>query len=264
MSKGDISVKFKAEQLGLSLENLAEEIEAQLQEDIKNVAHATYAHIIAKAQEKGKDKSQDYLKGLQFDVIGENEYLISLEGQFPNQIEEGWEQWSMREAMLKSSKIVQVGSRTGQPWVQLSKKGHKFAHVPMQKNPFSKNPTAAAFTSAMQKMKAVNHAGKLQKITKIFKDPQGNPLSGKVAVVKKFEGSEDTLKNLKGLIKYQQVHKDENGKTKVASSYMIFRTISENGKDWQGPAFEGIKAFIEAEAWADQEIEKILQYYLRG
>lgn len=260
----DISIKIKAEQLGLDLENLADNLEAQFQEDIKNLAQGAYSEIVKKAQQDGGSKSMDYLKGLSFDVIGENEYLISLDGKYPNQIEDGWASYSMQDVMLKSNKIVEIGSRAGLPWVQRSKKdGHKFAHVPMEKNPFSKNPNTAAFSTAIKNMKAPNLQGSMQKLTKVFKDANGNPLTGKVAVMKKFEGSNDALKNLAGLVKYQQLVKDKHGKDKVASSYIVYRTISENGKAWRGPAFDGIKAFIEAERWLDENLSKILEVYLR-
>jgi hypothetical protein len=255
-----IDIKIKATQLGLDLENLGEELEEQFQEDIKNLAQGAYAQIIASVQAKGGAKASDYLKGLTFDVIGENTYLISLEGSYPNKIEDGWQAYDMREAMLKSQKIVQIGTRTGQPWVQISKKGHKYAHVPMEKKPFSRAAGASDMAAAIRGIQVQNQAGDMQKITKIFTDTFGKPLQGKVAVAKNIKGLD---KNLNNLVKYQQILKDKSGKERVASAYLVYRTISENGKAWKGPAFEGIKAFIEAEKWLDTELENVLKAYLK-
>ncbi len=261
-SKGEFSIQLKAEALGLDLEDIADNLIGEFNNNIRDLAHGTYAMIVSQAQEKAGRRNLDYLKGLSFDVIGENEYLISLEGEYPNKIEDGIPSMDMREYMLKSDKTVSVGSRAGEPWVQLSKKGHKYAHVPMEKRPNAKNPGASDMAGLIQKMKAVNQSGKLQKITQIFKDKSGNPLSGKVAVMNNFKGLDSNSKNLEGLVKYQQILKGKDGKDRVASTYMVYRTISENGKAWMAPAFEGVKAFAAAEVWLDEQLALILENFL--
>ena len=58
--------------------------------------------------------------------------------------------------------------------------------------------------------------------------------------------------------KYQHVYQ-RDGEQKVQSLYIAFRTISENGKDWMHPGFQGLKAFAETEAWVETELKRIME-----
>lgn len=255
---GVISIDIKAEELGLSLENMGEAMEKEFNAAVGDVAHMIHANIVAKAQSELGTMRQDYLKDLTFDKIGDNSYIIGLSGEWANKIEDGFSAYNMQEVLLSSNKTVGVGSRAGQKWVQKAKDdGHKFAHVPFEHKPFSKEANSSNLADAIKKLTARNMAGKEQKFTQIFKDPKGRPLQGKVASIK------DTgVANLDGLVKYQKVHKGKSGKETTQSIYMTYRTISEAGKAWQHPGFKGLKAFPEAEQAADAAIESILKSFL--
>lgn len=256
---GVISVNIKADELGLSFENIATAAEAEFNQAIADVAHAVHANIVAQATTKLKALRQDYLKDLTFDKVGENSYVIGLAGEWANKIEDGFPSYDLRSTLLGSNKIVGVGSRSGQPWVQRSPKDdHKYAHVPFEHKPFSKEAKSQNLADAIKKLTARNMAGKEQKLTQIFKDPNGRPLQGKVASVK------DTgVSNLDGLVKYQKVHKNKAGKETTQSIYMTYRTISEASKAWMHPGFSGLKAFPEAEQAAEQMVEQILRSFLK-
>lgn len=252
----DINVKLRAAALGKSLENLAYEVEEEMNQAIKDTANAAYASIVAKAQQELHSTRQDYIKGLTFEELGNNTYLITLEGDFANALEKGYSGFDVREGMLKSEKVVGVGSRTGQKWVQTGKDGHKFAHVPFEHRPHSKAPQAADLNQAIKKLTAKNKMGEDQKFTKIFKDASGRPMEGRVASVKKVDG----FPQLDGIAKYQKIYKNETtGKETVQSIYMTFRTVSENGDSWRHPGYQGLHAFDEAEKWVEEQIDNIIK-----
>jgi hypothetical protein len=256
----EINITIKAGLLGKSLEDLSVEIEQQLEEDIRNVVKMGYASIEGTAELGLHSSRQDYMSGLKLHELAPNEYLIVLEGKFPNALESGYSGFDVKEGMLNSKKVVSTGTRSGQPWVQQSKEGQRYAHVPFQQRPFSKEAQSADLGSAIKKLKAVNKQGEEQRFTKIFSDENGNPMSGKVAKVDKVKG----FPELDNITKYQKVTK--NGKTGVdvvQSIYMTYRTVSDNGGDWMHPGFAGLKAFDDAEAWMDSQIDDILNRLLK-
>ena len=261
---GTIDLNIKADDLGLSFENLSSAMESEFNQAISDVAHMVHANIVAKATTELSGLRQDYLKGLSFDKIGENSYVIGLEGEWANKIESGFPSYSIRDAMMKSQKNVEVGSRAGQPWVQRSQAedNHKYAHVPFEHKPFSKESKSQNLADAIKKLQARNMSGAKQKLTQIFKDPSGKALQGKVASVKTAEVNGVHYKDLDGLVKYQKTYKNKKGKETTQSIYMTYRTVSEVGKDWKHPGYDGLGAFPEAEQAAEAAIDRILKMFL--
>jgi len=251
----DINIKFKADKLGKDLENLADNVQRELNDAIQNTANAAFATIIAKAQTDLNSTRADYLKGVQFDQVSDSTYIISLEGDWANALEQGFAAFDMRDMLLKSRKTVGVGSRAGLPWVQESKEGNKFAHVPFTRN--MKAPKDSNLADSIKKLTALNSQGKRQKFTKLFKDDFGNPQQGKVAV------SESDDPTLDRIAKFQRTVSDlERGTSRTYSIYMNWKTISEGGKPWMHKGYEGLRAFDDAEEMVEQEIDNILNILL--
>ena len=252
----DISFKFEAEKLGKSIENLAPLVEAEINQAVKNLAHAAYAAMVANIQSRamGDAGRKAFLNGLKFSNLGNESYLIYLEGEWANKLENGYGSYSLREVLLKSTKIVQVGSRTGEPWVRQAKDGHKWAVVPMEHHP-SSNPTGD-LGKDIKKLLGVSTAnpGHLQNLDQIFKTASGDPINGKAAVA--FEPENP---NLKGLVKYQ--HVSESGK--VSSTYVTYRAISEAGRDWTHPGAKGALLFEEARKYVESEMANIIKVILK-
>ena len=250
----DISLKVIADKFGKSLDALADSVEVELQEAVKNVATQAYGHAIAQVQamKAGDYHKKAYLKGLNLQALGDDSYLISLEGDWANKLEGGIAPYDMKEILLASKKIVGVGSRAGEPWVQISQEGNRYAHVPFQHRPFSANKLTGNLESDILKMTAMNAKGRQQKITKLFKDEFGNPLSGKVA---KARSDNPQLDNL---VKYQHIY--ESGK--VQSIYMTFRTISDASSGWQNPGVPAFAIFKELEDYVEAELANIVKVLL--
>lgn len=255
MADYDIEISVIAEELGKDLRTVAPQVEAELQRAIESVAHAAYASMVAKVQSMNMSPNSraDYLRGLKFEKIGDGTYLIYLEGEWAQKLEDGYESYSIKDQLLKSEKIVQVGSRAGQPWVRTSKANKKYAAVPFEHHPFSGHKTGN-LGEDIKKILVKNRAGVEQPITKIFNDLGGKPIHGKVAV----GGQIKDQPNLSGLTKYQHVH--ESGK--VSSIYMTYRMVSEDSPGWQHPGSDGFALFKEAEQYVDEELRNILKMLL--
>lgn len=245
----DISLKFRAEELGKSLDNLADELEAELTNAVQDLAESAYSSIIADAQSKLKNTRQDYLSGLSFEKLDETSWLISLDGSWANMIEDGFGPYDMKEVLLNSKKTVQVGSRAGEPWVRTGADGAKYAAVPFEEKQANMSPS---MLTSMKGMTATNAKGRQQKITKIFKDLSGNPMTGKVAVA----SSKNPM--LDSMVKYQHI----NEKGSVSSVYMNYRIISENSSGWNHPGYSGLHAFQAAQQWIEQEMDNIIKTLL--
>lgn len=254
--KRDISLKIRADKLGKSLEHIATSVEEEIQAAVKNLAYAAHAAMIARVQSMNLDAKNraDYLRGLTIKDLGDNAYMIALDGEWANKLEDGFPSYSMKDVLLKSTKIVQVGSRSGLPWVRKAKDGHKWAVVPFQHRQPKGGNKSGDLASDIKEMYAVNASGKIQNVSKIFKDVDGKPITGKVATV---TGAKNP--NFEGLTKYQHVH--ESGA--VSSVYMTFRAISEKGKGWQHPGFKGYQLFKEAEDYIEKELDNIINTLIK-
>lgn len=258
------SIKESLAKLQKDLESLAPSIEKEIGNAIKDASYAAYASIVSQAQNKLNSTRQEYLKGLSITDIGDNSYLIELDGDVANKLEDGYSGFDMTPGMLASQKMVEVGSRAGHPWVQKSvpqgkmKETHKYAHVPLQRQPHSKAPGAADMAQAVREMSAVNGKGRTQKLTSVFKDADGNAIEGKVAIGKSDNSKYD------GLVKYQKIYQNANGKNTVQSIYINYRTVSEKGKPWMHPGYAGIKAFQEAEKELEKNLDAIVKSLLGG
>lgn len=248
--KSEISITLEAQALGKNLENLADELAAEVEQQVSTAMHAAFATIVAKAQSDLSSTAGDYLAALDFDKVG-SDYIISLSGKWPNLIESGFEGFDMRGTLLNSQAVTPNG-----PWVKESKKGHRYARVPFQHKPFSGATQGSNMVEALKSLRATNSQGRRQRLTSIFKDPSGNPLYGKVATVGKTGNP-----MLDGIVKYQQRYVNQStGKVSTQSVYMTFRTISEAvATGWQHPGYDGLNAFQDAEEYVRSEIEKILR-----
>ncbi len=251
----DFNVRFIADSLGKSVEKASEKVVAELNQAVKNLAHAAHASVIAHVQgsRMAQSNRRDYLKGLNFDQIGDNSYLISLDGEWPNKLEEGFPAYDMRQVLLASQKVVGVGPRAGQPWVRLNKDGGKYAAVPFEHRPHAGKPTDLA--AQIKNLFAMNRQGVVQEMSKTFTDDFGKPLAGKVATV--LPGAE-VPKNLENLAKYQHVSKSG----RVSSLYVTYRMVSEDGKGWQHPGHPGNHIFKKVEAELQKELENIIRVLL--
>lgn len=252
----EFDIQIIANELGKSLENIIPRVEAELHQAVDNLAQAAYASMVAQIQSRQMDPKnrQDYLKALKINKMGQGSWLISLDQHWPNQLEDGIGGYDMKKKLLSSEKTVSVGKRAGEKWVRQNKDGKKYAAVPFSHKPFSKEASAGAggLADLLKKQRVTNRAGKQQSFTKVFKDLDGKPLSGKVATLGEMDNP-----NLSGMAKYQHVYNK-----KVSSVYMTYRMISEDSTGWQHPGFKGIGLFDKMEREIEKELENIISNLL--
>lgn len=258
----EFSIEDSFKKLQKSLEGIGPALEQEINAAVKDAAYAAYASIVAKAQAELNTTREDYLSGLQFIDLGNNEYVITLNGERADSIEDGYPSYNLVPGLLKSTKTVEVGQRAGQSWVQQSqpkgknKETHKYAHVPLERKVSSVQGTSN-LADAIRSMTATNARGRQQKITSLFKDGQGNPIQGKVAVGR----SDDPM--LDQLVKYQKTTTNpDTGKSRTQSVYINYRTISENGKPWIHKGYAGLHAFEDAEKEIEKQLDNIIRTLL--
>ena len=212
------------------MENLSWAIKREVDFAVKDLAHSAFATIQSQAHEKLHSTKNDYLSGLKLEEVGENSYIIYLEGDWANSLEDGFNGFDIAKGILASPK-----AKTAQA-------GHKYQNVPLP----PQKPQGGTMSDALKGLKGVNTvSGIEQRLTKVFKDPAGNPMQGKVAV-----------STTGGITKYQRQHPKS-----IQSIYIAYRTVSEKGKEWLHPGFEGIKAFEEAEKQLVKNIEQIVRKF---
>ncbi len=241
-----LSFEKELEKFGKDIEDLGPALKDTINETIGDIAKATYAQIVAKAQSDLHSRRADYLAGLKFDVIGPNTYLISLSGDKANQIENGMASKDLTEILLNSNAKVKRGPNAGEDWVHKAKKdNHKYAHVPFDQSTMKVEMNLPNYKGLNQ------FTGKQQRITQLFKTLEGNVAQGKV-----WSGLPNRPDDLAGLTKYQFTNPD----TKKTNSYfMTFRTISEASKHWLVDAVPGLKAFDAAEQQLETQIDRIIE-----
>lgn len=251
----DFSIKILADELGKDLEKLAPQVEAELEEAVENLATAAHASLVAQVQGMKMDPKnrQDYLRGLKYQKLDDTNFVIYLDGEWPKKLEEGYSSYDMKAKLLSSEKTVKIGSRAGQPWVQTSKAGKKYAAVPFGHKPLSAEGSKGNMAEDIKRLTAKNRQGKDQSILETFNDNNGKPLRGKVATV-----TDSATKNLQGLTKYQSVSKTGT----VSSVYMTFRMVSEDSPGWQHPGHRGYLLFQEMEQYVEKELENIVKNLL--
>lgn len=252
----DLSLKLTAEKLGKSLENLGDQLEDQVNEAVKNLANAAYASMISQIQASKMEAKnrQDYLKGLQFEDLGNNTYLIVLDGDWANKLEDGFPAFDLKSKLLQSNKTVEVGSRAGQKWVREGENG-KYAAVPFEHKPYAAG--SGDMAADIKKLSAMNRQGQQQRLTKTFKDNFGNPIAGKVASVRGKDLPEGVSKHLAGVTKYQHTYENT-----TQSIYMTYRFVSENSSGWYHPGWKGWHFFDQAERDVEMELENIVKNLL--
>jgi hypothetical protein len=239
--------------LGKDMEDLSSAMRAEASQAVAGVAQAALSFVTGEAQAKLHATRQDYLSGLSLEQVGPNEFVIVLSGDAALRIENGWGAYDLRAVLLRSRKIVSVGRRAGQPWVRIGKLNQKYASVPFQQQPFSKAGGASSSADVIAGLYARNARGRRQKLTSVFNDADGNPMEGKVASV-----TNPALGNLSGITKYQKKYTDPvTGKQTVQGIYATYRTVSENGKPWNHPGYNGLHAFQRAEKFVEEKLDEI-------
>lgn len=233
-----VDLVIKAEQLQIDLKQMEQNTRELLEAAVADVAKNTYAEAIRLAQAKLKTSKADYIKSLDLETVGENSYLLSLNGKMANMIETGFGSYDMKPGLLNG------------PNSKVTKKGVRYNTVPFSYNPFGKSPLSE---KGEQLRSQVMQLIKQEGIKKTIVDPNtGRPVQGRAATVKNTD-----VKNLVGLVKYQFTNP---GSKRTSSQYMTFRRVTSNSPatSWIHPGYKGAHIFPVLRDYAERAIEQIL------
>lgn len=271
---GEISVRASADELARDFENASMQTIAEINRAVKTVAYATRGFIASEVHRidpRPKNKIA-YLENLQLTQLGVGEFLIHLEGKWPNDLESGFSIENLTELLLSSKSKISKGKNAGKPWVRSSRTSktfmkngmpshfNRYAYVPFQHHPYSEasNRRVSKMENVAEILKQVkvrNERGRMQSFMSKFTDAQGNPLQGKVASIGEVPDVPNNF--LDRMVKYQTT---TNNRTE--SIYMTYRTVSDKNP-WRNPKpFSGYQIFPKAEEQARKQIEDIVQKLL--
>lgn len=234
----DLSIKTRDLVGDISL--IAEATIVQLENAIAIVAKNAYAEAVRQAQARLKTTQRDYIRALQLNDLGDNIYILSLEGKHANSIEAGFAGFDMKPGLLNGpkAKIVKSGKN----------KGKKYATVPFFYQPKGKSPLSEKgemLRREVQRLIKENKTGNT-----ILNPSTGRPVQGYAA---RFKNT--GVKDLEGLVKIQKTYDK-----RTQSTYMSFRRVSENSdkSKWIHPGYTGAKIFPYLESYIDREAQIII------
>jgi hypothetical protein len=270
---GEFIVNLDVEALRRGIKYIAESTVNDIKQAVKDLAHAAHSAIAGQATKTLNQTRKSYLSGLKFETVSPDNYIIYLDGKWPNSIEDGWKPYDMKDSLLSSTALVKEGRNKGREWVQKTKSGpnkdKRYAHVPFEHSTGKAAKGSSNLAEVIKSLEAYNkRTGLKQKITKVFKDESGKSMVGNVATFRypaDFVQQFDKTPLLEGLTKYQSIKVDKNGKERVTSVYLTFRTISDlsaAGK-WYSSGYQGLGAFPEAEKEVEKELQNILDHFLK-
>ncbi len=234
-----IDVSLRAADLGKELENISAEVEATFKLAVAGLAQSAYSEVIRLANQRLKSTKQDYVNAVTFESVGENIYVITLNGKAANATEDGYGSFDMKPGLLSG------------PNSKVTAKGTRFNTVPFSYQPNSNAPAGQKILDLRSAVKALI---KDRGIDKIIKNPSGEPKQGIVARL-----SNTGIKNLEGLVKIQKQY----GKT-TQSTYMTFRRVSSNSdaSKWIHPGYQGARIFPDVERFIEQDLDRIIMSIL--
>lgn len=254
-------------------ENMEEEqIKALAMKAAHDVAAATHAHIIEKANSKLHSRLKPFLDGLTFQAEDENTWIVSLD-KAVRWIDDGMEPHSMVEDLLSE----RPGSKGK---VHTAKDGSRYRVIPFNHGP-GKGPTTT--TPAQQSLISTIKSEMKRKgipFGKLEVDADG---STKTGLLHKFDimhapkktmgygatgqgwGPVGAVKQgptgipfLQGVRVYQNKVKGADGKETIKKSIMTFRIVSSKmsgSQRWYHPGLSPENIFEEAAEWAQKEWE---------
>lgn len=232
MANTVINLKMRLNELGVTLDSLKEGTVEMIQSAVRTIAHAAKAMGVQMSQDKLNKTGPAWRSGFDLQEVGDDIYIISLTGDYANDLDTGYPSYDMKSQIFKRN------------W-KFSKKGYPYAVVPMEHQPFSQS-------GGSQKVQDLRDAIKVlikdKGLDKIVIDPKtGKRKIGNVGSIGNVGN-----KNIDRITKYQ---------TPTGSHYMAFRTMSMNpsqSNSWIHPGFKGVHIMDELEKFIDQQIDEVL------
>lgn len=234
----DIKVKFEIDPNCIEglIQSKIQKMESKMEKISKAVISDAYDEAVRLAGERLKTSRSDYIKGLDYYPLGDGSWVLELQGEQANTIENGWAAFNAKEALLNGPN-AKVSETTGR----------RYNVVPFDRTP--KNMPID--TKGMRTMKdAVQKLIRNKGLDRIFRDDSGNDMEG---IVKSITGSETDNPMIKNLSRIQTSVK---GKTR--STFVTFVGVGEDSTGWDHPSYAGAKIFPDIEKFIMDAVTEIL------
>ena len=189
----------------------------------------TEAHRIANSKLKSASAKEHWNRGFKVDKVADDFYVVSVEGQLSNWMEQGIDVGEVSKAILGGNRAE---ANRGE--------GKDYVDVPIAKDADSvgniggTKVNVKAFKSADDIMKFVNTS-----------DWKRGGIQRKQVIANRVE---DIIKNTS----------PKSGKT----SYMTIRRLSDNSAPWPATPFAGANVLQDLDSWIDQNFGSILERFL--
>ena len=238
-------IKIDTSGIEKKITGLANGIETAIESAVEDIAYGAYSQILAEANHGlSPEDAEAYIAGVEIEQFGPSSFAILLTSDAAKKIEEGSGPFNLKEVLLSSSARVSQGSRAGQPWVQTSAKGQRYAHVPM-----SRGGGAQATSSDL--------VSEIRNQVKKNRRSQGNAIK-KAAQSNNPLGNPNSFKSGNPLISDVQKYTTSTPGGGENDVFVAFKTVSDGSQGWQHPGTPG-KYFIEAvEKWVEDEISSLI------
>lgn len=242
MSGFKIDLNIKLEGLSKELEQLGTTIVNDLKANLKAFSRSIYNEGLRLADERLKTTGAIWKNNFKFVEAGPNIYEIYLvEGSPAQSYEDGYAAFDMKPGFLNGPK-----SKT-------SKKGTKYADIPLNQKPYAKSSASPKVTDMSSAVKAVLSDNSVSKRIEEFN--AGSKGLNKFGQVTKFDNVKDP--KVQGLI---------NIKTpEGVSKFLLFRRVSSNSPSgkWIHPGFQGSHILDDLEKFTKDGIEDIFKKILK-
>lgn len=224
-------LKIKVDTSDLEFDDVLDGIKDRFKAAVAStVAQAdTEAHRIANAKLKSASAKEHWNRGFKVDKISDDFYVVSVEGELSNWMEQGIDVGEVSRSILSGNRAE---ANRGE--------GKNYVDVPIAKdadqagNIRGTKINVQAFKSADDVMKFINTS-----------DWKRGGIQKKQVIANRVQ---DIIKNTS----------PKSGKT----SYMTIRRLSENSDPWPSTPYAGANVLQDLDAWLDQNFGSILERYL--
>lgn len=237
----EIKLQPRIEDLGITMEEVTEEVAGQLIQAVQQLEALTYNKAVEMTNQRLHTTRQQYIDALNLDDQGDGVYVVYLDDS-AHHLDDGYPPFPMLPKLATGPK-----SKT-------SKDGHRYTIIPIRQMTQVPGHVSSKRRNLADQLKAVVQQREFKKIKTTV-----DKTTGRVRTVERLVGPAPHP-HLKGLTRIRE-YDEEGGKVK-SSAYLTFRVAStkqDAGTKWRHPGFKGASIFPDLERWADTEMDRIVE-----
>lgn len=238
-----IDIGTNIDEIGKSVDELSQQMVKDVQTAVGQLSRNVENEAIRLAQERLFSTSNHYIQSIKREQVGDNVWVISIDDEFSEHLENGFNGFDMKPGFLKSDKAKK------------DKDGNSYLDVPIQQHPFSKQKSSTKVTDMRSAVESVLKDNNVKKRVEEF-DANSKGLS-RYGNVTRFSNIKD--RRVAGLVKITPPGSK-------SGQYLLFRRVSKNSPQdsWNHPGYQGANIFPDLEKYAKKQLDVILKNILGG